>query len=99
MMGANAMNNMLVNSSHKPIMHPGVPADPNAQTGCLGMSAGGSADPVAAGKGKGGGKGRGNGAFPKFGKPPKKERKALLVSQVYNDILSKLPALFTRHPS
>ncbi|OLQ03520.1 Neurofilament heavy polypeptide [Symbiodinium microadriaticum] len=54
MMGANAMNNMLVNSSHKPIMHTGVPADPNAQTGCLGMNAGGSADPVAAGKGKGG---------------------------------------------
>ena len=82
------MNNMMVNSSHKPIHHAAGSAA-SSPAGCLGMGAASSSEAALAvkGKGKGGrGGGGGNPAFPKFGKPAKKEKKPLLVLQfsLYN---------------
>ena len=77
MLGANNMNNMMVNSAHKPVHHVGL-ANGEAgasSAGCLGLPAGGSGDAKSKGKGKG----KTNPNFPKFQKPPKKEKKLLLA--------------------
>ena len=81
MFGAANMNNMLVNTSQKPIVNPnpaGAGAGGSESSGCLGLPPGGSSDGAAATKGSGKGKGRSKGDFPKFSKNPKKEKKVLL---------------------
>ncbi|OLQ15727.1 hypothetical protein AK812_SmicGene122 [Symbiodinium microadriaticum] len=64
MFGAANMNNMLVNTSQKPIVNPnpaGAGAGGSESSGCLGLPPGGSSDGAAATKGSGKGKGRSKG--------------------------------------